>query len=265
LLSLFFKLVVLFFVTINSSFSTEEDLRGIFSPIEARNMMNEGEVFAGKLVIHPLKELSKKSIYSLEGRDFLGMFQIVQITSVMQSNYNKEAYEIRGDFVFKKIPSPETVHIWSYLGLNIPVQLVGFGALKPTQASKEFILWDGGHSYSSFPLVKYLLISLLIIGLPIGVFVGREVHKNNKEAKKKREQKEYMVAKLRGAVSISELSNIYLEKKDWQTFLDGKGVQIDPFLEKINEYQYRPDISDDVVEELTIMAKKVASEIESGA
>ena len=229
-------------------------LEAIFEASENKSWL-EGDTREARIVFWPTSELNISKIkYLVEGKYFSDHFYISKVFQADYSKNNPEAYvvdvrvtliqELRGAKSFK----------WKYINKLINVRYKGPVTVAEKSPLKDVVFIPKKLLSISSNTIYYAL-GILVFFL-VCIFLFKKYHKYKEEKKKLMELQGWRKSILEFS-NRDELEEVYQTRHKWKEFFDIENEEVELLLKKINQIQYKKDVSDSEIEDVRKYANRV--------
>lgn len=219
----------------------------------------EGEIKEVVIQIYPLQEVSVEDIrQKLESSDFCDFFYIGKIESIQFSKNNPVVLEVKADMTLKKYFNASKPLIWSYLALNIPINIEGM-ELKPQEDKiQEYITFDIQRHVDQ-PNIWSWILGILFLAIIILIVVIRK----NKRVIRKTDVEE-IKSLIKTANSRLGYEEIYAKKKRIEEIFGVGNPAFTNFFTIVDKHQYKKNWSEDDLYEINFILDEIKESLENG-
>lgn len=252
-------LVIILLVSNLNIFAEIEEYRGSLRILDDNKSWTEGEIKQIQLQIYPLQEVNLDDIKKkIQANDFCDFFYIGEVFSIEFSKNNPVVLEIVANATLKKKFNTSKPLIWSYLALNIPINLEQMILISQYGETGDFISLNvdrkiGGNYIYLIPLVLLILILILI-------FIQRKYNQKDNSIKELVELKTRILC----ATTRNEIENIYSLKKKIEVYFGINNPGFSNLFNIINQHQYKKDWDEDTLYEINFILDEIKESLRNG-
>lgn len=211
--------------------------KGVLEGLQKEETIPLGDTFQAKLTVYPIESFIGEDVRSsLDGSMFLDLFFVHRIDMIRKLPQNPEVLEVRFSLVLTKAITPGNFYIWSYKGLNIPVELKNIRTEK-ADGNKEIYIFEQQLESSRYVLLGGGALAFIVFAAGVTIFLRK---KKSKIAGKNQDL-ERIKELFRTAKERVEFEEIYGKKDFWLREINGMTPDIHYFFKELNKVQFKKD------------------------
>lgn len=221
---------------------------------DSDNKWIEGETRTVRLILWPTSEFNENKIsFLLEGKYLSDHFYISNILDSSYSKNNPEAFVISARATLVSHLKNKQNLKWKIFNKAVNIKYKGPSTIEEKNKLKDvvFIPHDLLRSKSPLYYILGVILGLVILFFGISYFTKK---KRERLYQEERNQWKKAITELN---SRKDIETIYDNKNVWGKFFDLEHEEINLLLKKINELQYKKDISEKEIKNLKDYANRV--------
>src|SRR3989339_1926194 len=259
------SVLIIFVMLITANFANGEEWEAVFRPSESPSkVILPGEIFDGVIQLWPYvgSDDDAKKFLQLENHDFLGLFYIVSVDEIRQSENSAEVLELIVTAILKKNFSPTQFYIWNWENKNIPLKIKDLiiGKTEEVPAREYVILEQKVTSPFSLSFWPSIFVGSVAIVLLIFIAQRRMVSREKRKLEIKHRREVLKQLRQFRAVTRPGFESLYNQKEQLQRYIVGDG-DFDQLIKKIAIIRYQKDWSKKDLNELRVLASKAEANL----
>jgi hypothetical protein len=248
---MYWKWVAIFFLCTLSTIVYSYNTKGVLNCFD-KNLVVGGS-YDCTLTLKQFRSDGHNDFKQLEGSNFLNLFYINEIYNLKRTDNN---VTIEVNLYPTKFFKNKEFFIYSFRGLNIPIELQNINILKNKLLIKKYITWDQpSEDDGTSSLWIWLLVVVILGGIAFVII------RQKKEQPKSDKEIEDLKAKIEKAQSRSDMERVYARKEVVIRIIGIENEAFQEFRDSIVEIQYKPVWTPEEEERVREKFKKLKGEI----
>ena len=244
------RIILLFLFSINIY-----ALQGMMNVIDKDNQWLEGDTKSVELVLWPTNELNVNKIkYLIEGKYLSDHFYISSIVSGDYSPNNPEAYVVEARATLVKSLGSRETFTWKYINNEVKFKYTGPKMVAEKQPLKDLVFIP-----TDLKVTKdyTFLILLIVIAILVAIYFGYKYFSKKREERTRKQNVEKWKNKILNLETREDIESIYEQRNIWARYFSLENEEVDLFLKKINQVQYKKDIESSEIKEIRDYVNRV--------